>query len=245
MWASMSRGRSRWLVAGLAVAVAACSGQNAATPNPSSAAPAVTAQPATSSPSEATASPTTPATPPPTAAPTAAPSPYAAGDLAAGSYLVDSIPPITFSVDSGWTSTRPDPDFFDLEKGPAYLAVLVVTLIFTDPQQTNFKVPDGMDPAAAAAKIAKNKGLKLTDPVPVTIGGVSGLEFDVTTKSPLIYSFIGGDHTGYFFSSDIKGRVRLVSVGGKLVAITTEAPPKQFDAVIGQVQPIIDGIAFP
>ena len=244
-WRGRGRGRGRRALGAAAAllmatsVVAACNG----------AAPATVPPTATTG---ATATPSPTATPPPTPAPTAVPTPtptpipLTAGDLAAGTYRVSSSPAVVFTVDGGWTATIPEPNTFDLEKGPTYIFVGVVTQVFTAccEDQETVPVPDGADPAAMAAEMARNAGLHLTAAQPISIGGATGVVFDVTTDADTNYGFIAGDHQGYAFGKAIKVRLALLSVAGTLVAITVEGAVDQFDAVVAQAQPVLESLRF-
>ncbi len=227
--------RSLWhLLSGLAVVVlvlAACTaGSGSQTPGVSAGATRLGTT-APSQPSSASAG-----------ASSSAGAAFQAGPLAAGTYSVGTSPAIGFTIDDGWVTSSTDPDAFDLQKDPAYIAVGTVAQVF-DADRNG--VDAGTDPAAAAALFAANTSLTVTVPQPLSIGGANGVTFDVTTASATpVFGFQAGGGQVYRFTSDVTVRVNLVASAGTLLVVTVEAPPGLFEAALALAQPVIDSMTF-
>ncbi len=223
------RRSSRLSVIAMAMLLAACSGPGGS--------PSEAAQSAVASAAASASAPTGSSAATISAAPT-----FAAGPLAPGTYEVGTNPYVRFTVDDGWSTSSTDPQAFDLQKDPAYVAFGVVAQVFTSGQDST---DAGTDPAAAAQLFASNTGLQVTAPQPVTIGGTDGVWFDVTTADPVpVFGFLSANGQIYRFAQDVKVRVNLISTGGQLLVFTVEAPPEHFDAALSVAQPVIESVTF-
>lgn len=194
------------------------------------------------------------ATPAPTPTPVSVPTPIpftldaiATGTLAAGTYEFAGPPSAVFTVDDGWMGILPEPAAMVLEQGSTSISLGPVTQVYTAccvPDQELSPVAAGADPTAVANQMAGVAGIHLSPLEPISIGGASGVRFDVTTDQST-YGFIVGDHQGYAFPPDDEEAVIFVSVRGTLVAIVVEDLTEQFDAAVTLAQPILDSLQFP
>ena len=192
-------------------------------------------------------------------------------------------PPIEFEIDrTGWQIDRVYPDGFNLEltdlgSGAAsgrgvdsappggYVAGGVVQIVLTGPCQDSKTQVIESDPAALINWLETNDWLTVTDPVPVNLGGRTGLQVDVTqAKSPKgtcklppdlseeakhqmdrsVFLFMFGEDD-FWVGQDETVRIIVVDVDGKPFTILEGSSPSDaFPALIEAAQPMLESLRF-
>ena len=161
--------------------------------------------------------------------------------LAAGTYSTQPFMlPFLFTIDAEWTNDRAW-----AHGGEIYLPIGAVQWASGVKNGTSGgkRVTIGQTPTDFVAFLRKEKGFTVSDPSPVTIGGVAGQSVDLVTNST-------ATHGIYFFPEDAanvdageKIRFFLVPKNGDMAVITIDAfKAEQFDAFAAQAQPVIDSI---
>ena len=232
---------------------------------------------------DASAEPTAPAAVPITAADidAAQASPLA---LPPDKYQLPEVqPPIEFEIDrTGWQIDRVFPDGFNLnltDLGPGaadgrgvgepapggYVAGGVVQTVLTGPCPDSKTQVIESDPGALVNWLATNDWLIVTDPVPVNLGGRTGLQVDVSqAKSPKgtctlspdlpeqtqsqlessVYIFRFGEDN-FWVGQDETVRIIVVDVDGKPFTILEgSSPAAAFPALIEAAQPMLESLRF-
>jgi hypothetical protein len=126
------------------------------------------------------------------------------GPLAAGTYSTTVFEvPITYTVPDGWANLEDLPGNFLLippggslqgvDAGTSDYMGIYVSIAATSgdcdgPQAGQEALGVGRTPSAIAAELATHPGVHATTPVPVTVGGLSGIVFDLTI--PVSYSTV-------------------------------------------------------
>ena len=158
-------------------------------------------------------------------APAATPSELAEGDHTAGTYTHSAFEPgieVTLP-DDDWTTFHLTPDFFDVatETDDGLAAVM-----FLDP--IAFLTPEEQDVQAATPQeaielLGAHDGATLSEPRPVEIGGLSGLEVDASyaiDNSHVIR--VSGGNIGFGPSNEL--RLAVLEAGEGLLVIALNAP---------------------
>ena len=185
--------------------------------------------------------------PTPTASPSvsAAASPGASqialGELAAGRYThADFTPRIVVEVPDGWQTFHLSPDFFDvaIETDDGTAAIM-----FMRPQ--TFVTPHGdfepVSPEEAIGLLGHYEGVSVSDTRATEIGGVSGLEVDVT---------FGIDNTHVFQVTDgLIGygpqtivRLTYLDVAGVLLVIALNVPEGTMEQSVELARPVMESV---
>lgn len=233
--------------------------------------------PGTAGPGAPTAAPTIAPTAQPTTAPTAAPTVSArwptwftpaaiadangAGILTAGSHATRTFSPgFTFTVPDGWVNSHDEPNFFKLfPDTPANAAQFaradgeLAQNIFMGPHSSPWFSCDALETnggATAAAMVAAmtaNEVLAVSGVVDVTIGGVSGKQFDVrrnpdwTGTCPGDSSLPAGvdpdDELTRGFLLDVPGR-------GVYVIFLYSMSSAEMETFLAEAMPIVQSFEF-
>jgi hypothetical protein len=182
------------------------------------------------------------------------------GDISPGKYATDEFEPaMSFTLDKGWqigvqarevlSLVAPDigvPPKGAPDTGPPSLS-------FVNPA----KVYKPLDPSAGeqlspvpkdmAAWIRDHPELKVEKSEPVTIGGVSGTQFDVSVIAPK-----GGDavlfrvaDSEFFLANEKENRIILLEdVAGDTVVITIEGTKAELEASLPMIQEVLDSVKW-
>jgi hypothetical protein len=197
------------------------------------------------------------ATPPPAAeAPSAAP---------AGTYTSTAFqPPVTYTLPEGWQKPSDTPAYFALQPAGSSVAGI---FLFRDPQPASQDAactvaaePDvGTLSTELAAWIRQRPGLNVGNPRMVTIGGLRGVEFDVSIANGWTQScpFAGGlpavplfvrpaDDMRWVVAGSERLRLALLDVpGGGTVAVDVDAfDGGAWDALLAAAAPIVERLEF-
>jgi hypothetical protein len=227
-------------VASLAMLLVATAGCAVASqsPSPTEAASSTPPAVATASPSSAPV-----ATAPPASASAAAPSPLALCakghtpcDLTAGTYsTAPFVKPFLVTVGPGWANDRAWPHGGEIANaGRVYLE-----------WGSGFTSVPGSSASDLVGYIQSFKGFKVSPPVPVTIGGVTGVSVDVSTNSTEARAFLTIPEDAYNLGPGEKVRFIVVDADGSPVMIMVEVPKADdFDDEISAIQPVLDSIVW-
>jgi hypothetical protein len=147
----------------------------------------------------------------------------------------------SFEVDDGWTSQGAIPGagvalIEDTEVGPYVAIVPFDGSVFTDPCLTADNAaafgpaPTRVDatPEGLLAHLGTHPFLTLTEPVPVEIGGLAGLQVDVTTSvpddcdPPWAWLWVLPVVNDYHLTEDVAARVIALDGGDSVVALVSE-----------------------
>jgi hypothetical protein len=180
-----------------------------------------------------------------------------AGILAAGSHSTRSfVPHFAFAVPEGWVNGSDEPGFYllfpDNSANEAEFAasgsldnaidmgILSSPYFVCDDWEDN----SGATAAEMVAAIVANEALATSDPLDVTIGGLSGKQID-TQLDPAWTESCPGDPPGYELG-DTRARVILLDVPdrGVLVIIVGSAHSASHAAFVAEAMPIIESVQF-
>jgi hypothetical protein len=143
--------------------------------------------------------------------------------------------------DDNWTTFHLIPDFFDVaqetDDGP-------VSVMFLDP--IAFLDAEGQEAPAATPQqaivlLADHEGTTLSEPRPVEIGGLSGMEVDAdfAIDNTHVIRVSGGD-IGFGPTNDV--RLAVLEADQGLLVIGLVAPSGRIEAAEALTQPVRDSI---
>lgn len=211
--------------------------------------------------SAVTATPTPVPTPAPTPVPTAAPTPTpyptpgppakalcSNGDgefpikvckLAPGTYsAAPFVPVFRFTLGAGWTNSLAGINAGQLSKGKP-----MTTLFGWSTGLTADGADIGKTTDSLLGFFASRPDITVSAPTAVMIGGMPGRSIDFTLSKGEI--FMRSGKSGGGFQTGEKVRAIVVDVNGAVVLLAIEAlDPKDFDAEMTAVQPILDSIVW-
>lgn len=155
----------------------------------------------------------------------------ARGQIGAGSYVTDQfVPHFSLQLGAGWYST-----------GEAQPSVVLFhgARIGRDPALAFNSAASAKPVADVVGGIAAEPLLHATAASPVTVAGGSGMRFQITVDSNagrLVQ--VPGLSRDVVLPPEYRGRVDVVSVGGRTVVIIAIALPAEFDGYL----PVADGV---
>jgi hypothetical protein len=162
--------------------------------------------------------------------------------LSAGRYTTaPSSAAFDLTVADGWSN-----DLLDPAGGEVTIATASIFWVVD---------PHGGDHVAQEIKIAKTtaavvkylqglKGTSSTAPVDTTIGGAAATQIDVTSSARNNFVLLAG-HVGFGLHATTKARFIVVQRPDLVVTIIVSTDdPKQFDAVLNAVEPILASITW-
>ena len=156
-----------------------------------------------------------------------------------GTYRWDGFDPsISVTVGAGWELGHDDPSFFDLFRGSDFPSVSFAR--FTDVYQDTTTRFEATDAATVAATLSGRSDITITDPAAIELGGLPGLQFDLTTGAPKTPVFFGpaGD---FRLEPDFKTRYRILDVpGGGVLVIGIHDHADAFDAAVALADPLTE-----
>ncbi len=179
-------------------------------------------------------------------------------DLAAGEYVTEAFQPtVSFSVGKGWEVIIPDaPDTFSMgqEGGSLYISFWNVQKVL-DPKNFGnaLSAPDDM-----AAWLQEHPNVDAEEPEEVTIGGVSGVQFDTVASpipkdnptgcpEPCVPLFISEEalqpHFGIFESEKLRFII-LENVEGETVTIAVGGRAVNFEEFLPKAQKVLDTVEW-
>lgn len=216
---SSRRGRGTALaVAGLAALLAACG---------PSANPASSGAPGSAPPIASATAPSTGATLPPPQTP-----------IGPGTYRWDGFEhTILVTLGEGWDLGHNNPTFFDLFRGSDFPAVTFAR--FTHVYLDGTSRAQATDAAGAATTFAGRPDMTVTQPLDIQLGGLSGRQFDVTTKAAKTPLFFGqaGD---FRLDPEFSTRYRILDFpGGGILVIGIHAHVADFDGALALGEPVV------
>ncbi len=205
-------------------------------------------------------------TPSPEPGATPAPGILHRGVLDAGTYVSDDLSvPTQLTLGEGWTGYIATPDEISVQDSDDRFTELTVARLQTgyDPPcytgTEGASPPElkllGPEPRDVIEHIAGQPILDASEPQPVNLGGVTGLQIDVTPAGPLadvcpdpignrLHLFqAGGDSV--WVRDGQKVRIIALDVRGTTVTIVAGAPAAAFGESMARLQPTIDSLAFP
>ena len=174
-------------------------------------------------------------------------------------------PAFSISLSEEWEIGAPDPLFRHEPLGSSYEQERSDSISIYGPEEgaLAFTRPSHVfDPPSSPSESTKvsapetakewlswfqrHPNLETSKPVPVNVGGASGMQIDVTTSSTVpLYPWSGGSPI-YVQPSDggLKDRFVIVDVGGQTVIINIFAPAGKFDAFSPKAQKILDTVEW-
>jgi hypothetical protein len=196
----------------------------------------------------------------------ATPSPSGPQALAAGTYRSQSFQPqVTFTVPEGWWLPSDTPDYLGLQP---VSSDLVGIHLFRDPRPASQdrSCPVEAEPeigTAALALVTWFRGLRgfvSSNPKPVSLGGLQGIEIDLAIADgwtascpfanglPTVPLFVGRTDTSFRWVVAGSERLRLslfdLPDGGTLVVDIDAFDGALMDSLLGLATPIVAGMQF-
>jgi hypothetical protein len=179
-------------------------------------------------------------------------------DLSPGEYRTEEFEPsASFRVGQGWLTSPPEgSDVLQLEYGEtAGLAFTNVQGFFKPTESGTTQVLE--PPKDLADWFQQHPYIKTSEPEPITVGGVKGVEFDLTLAEDLPKDYASecgtdcvdllsaqgsghpiayeGDKTHYVVLEDVKGATVTIDYGGLAM---------DFDKVAPQAQKLVDSVKW-
>lgn len=211
-----------------------------------------------------------------TSAAAAGPQPVAPGRLEPGTYTtVEFRPTLSFRVGEGWgllgdteNGIALSPKFDPTTDPDKYLQVTAVKWVFDEPLLTDKELDANREqhirpaPRDLIGWLRANPYLKVGPLRPARLGGVRGVQFDVTVKKipgpSNCPSFGGPNHCVLLFPitrgnedpielvelSGTPSRYTLVEVGGQPVLVSVGAPSDQFAAFVAEADKVLKTVSF-
>jgi hypothetical protein len=163
--------------------------------------------------------------------------------MAAGTYDAKPfVPAFTFTVPAGWRNDRafPDGGGVSTSLGGFWWASGVKQGVVGG---ANVDIASGVD--GFVAHLKAYTGFTVTDPVPVTVNGVAGVQVDVTTNGASADGLYLVAEDQFNLAPDEKARFIVLDKGGVTVLIVIESfKTAGFDAWLGTTKPILDSILW-
>ena len=147
-----------------------------------------------------------------------------------------------FSVPAGWRNDRAyaDGGGVSTSTGGFWWASGVKQGMVGD---TSVKIAAGVD--GFVSHLKSFKGFAVTDPVPVAVDGVKGVQVDVTTNDVVADGLYLVAEDAFNLAPDEKARFIVLDKGGVTVLIILESfKTAGFDAWLDTTKPILDSIKW-
>jgi hypothetical protein len=171
------------------------------------------------------------------------------GGLSAGEHTSEGFATaVTFTVSDGWVNPVDNPDFFVIERSRTAQAPLLY-VAFLHPGQaynpTETALELGPPPEDFVAWIESHRLLQVEDKKSVSVGGLDGTQFEITTDN-------FGDF-GLFETSDGQVEARfqdhlslivLGAVGSQLIVSYGSELPTDFDAIEADAEEVLATVQF-
>jgi WD40 repeat protein len=181
------------------------------------------------------------------------------GSLSRGVHVADVFDPaFQFEVGKGWEAWE-STDFVDMETEPkgSLLSFTNPLYYVLDPSNLSEakEVPAPENAGEWVSWFQNHPNLETSKPLPVSVGGASGMQIDVTASStPENYPRMvcGQPCVPLYWTSEpmiasyerYKERFVIVEVGGETVIIYVAAPAEKFDAFAPKAQEILDSVEW-
>ena len=166
--------------------------------------------------------------------------------IQAGTYTTSAFEhPFTFTIDGdGWTNDRNWPHGGSMTKAgvEAFLWASGVVSGNVDGETVDI----GPAPADFIAHLGKFDGFTVSEPVPVTLDGVSGLQVDVLSNDVQAPGMFLLPEDAFNLAPNEKARFLVLDKGGSTVILIVDAfDAATFDAFMADVgQPLLDGLTW-
>jgi len=181
--------------------------------------------------------------------------PQSGKPLSPGTYATKVFEPgLSFSVGKGWTAALPEtPDAVALveQNGPTLIGILNVEKVFdpTDPEGPLKPAPDDM-----VGWLQDHPRLEVEPPSRVSVGGVSGQQFDAIASEPkegpdfcsepCVPLFYITDNNFWVGKSEKYRFIVLDDVKGQEVTIFFGGPAVEFDESLPKAQKVLDTVQW-
>jgi hypothetical protein len=189
------------------------------------------------------------------------------GKIYPGRYVTREFePPFSFEVGESWQSTAESTDGVFIGAEPEGDQQLLSDLLFTNPlhvfDPTSVSEPKELSAPEKAEEwvswFQSHPNLDTSKPIPVSVGGASGMRIDVTPAStPEDYPrdvcgeqscvplYKGSTSESTIVSGEgFKDRFVIVDVGGETVVIDVAAPTDKFDEFLPKAQEVLDTVEW-
>jgi hypothetical protein len=184
-------------------------------------------------------------------------SPTAAGILPAGDVSTQAFRPgITFTAPEGWVNPIDDGDFFalfpDTSANQAEFTATgsLANEIFMGPHSSPYFVCDawednaGTTAAEIVAPMLTNDALAMSEPIDVTIGGLTGKQFDVHLDPGTTETCPGDPEDFDLADGRTRGFLLDRPEGGVIVIFVTSLHSAGHDTFVAEAMPIIESFEF-
>jgi hypothetical protein len=162
--------------------------------------------------------------------------------LASGRYAKSAFEPyITFEVGQGWTTEQQSAGFFDIQDDPGSPDVVAV-------QWAN--VQGAETPEDVVNEILEKTDLRVTDPVPVAIDGITGLRVTVETTDPadtdppVFHPVLTVTPGPLSIASGRRLEVTLLDMDGSVLAVLVGGSVAEWDRAREMSRPVLDSMTI-
>lgn len=153
--------------------------------------------------------------------------------------------PFTFRLpETGWETGHLHGEFFDVLRDFGPDRVPGEWLAFAHPvyvDQAPGTDATGLTPGAALAILAARADLRITEPEPFELDGLSGARVDIHADGQNTHIF-GGEAGEFGMGPDLDLRLGAVPFGSDLLLVLVLAPRTHLDDAWQHVQPILDSV---
>jgi hypothetical protein len=184
------------------------------------------------------------------------------GPLPAGEYETRAFEAaFSFTVGEGWKVYFPHlPDVLAIVQGTqgSWEVSFSTPKELFDPskpaEEVTIPAPETVD--GWVAWLQEHPNLDAGEPVPATVGGVSGAQLDVAVSSiprdypqdcpaPCVPGWrLSEPVTAFTFFSGDKGRIVILDVEGEMVIVNAEAPEDEFEEFLPEAQKVLDTVEW-
>jgi hypothetical protein len=162
--------------------------------------------------------------------------------LAPGRYAKSSFQPyITFEVGEGWTTEQQSAGFFDIQDDPGSPDVVAV-------QWAN--VQGAETPEDVVNEILEKTDLRVSDPVPVAIDGITGLRVIVDTTDPadtdppVFHPVLTVTPGPLSIASGRRLEATLLDMDGSVLAVLVGGSVAEWDRALEMSRPVLDSMTI-
>ena|SRR5215211_152154 len=182
--------------------------------------------------------------------------------LPTGLFVPEFKPTFQCEIGKGWLPEPPETPDFERMRSTGLLGLLLFTnpVSVFDPSNLGDpkKLPAPESVTEWVSWFQRHPNLDTSKPVPVRVGGASGMRIEVTASSTTenyprdlcgglrcVPLFRGSTDESMILSSEgRKDRFAIVDVGGETVLIDVAAPADYFDAVLPKPQEVLDSVEW-
>ena len=151
-------------------------------------------------------------------------------------------PALSFTVGQGWALNYPPaPDWFIIERNDAFLSFLNVAEVYDPEHPSEDNV--SATPEDLVGWLKNHPHLKVTDEKKLFVGGVPGVQLDVSCRGSCV-SLFPTSTEDFSFLEGYRNQLTILQVGGETVVISAESPADNFNSFQPEAQDVISSVKW-